>query len=854
VRVPAAIHTQLRGHRHRSLAFVSACLLQLALLALASTAHAEYGELGRFPFTPGKNPGQVYQNGGTHSFAVDSSDGSFYVADEPENGEFRIQRLNVKGEFDASTSFKPAEAKHVGAQEGVVGEGGLQIAVDPAHNRIYALLLYLRRGKSEKEEKEEEKCEDEAQNNNVPPPWHCEKLPLDSEELAAGDLYGFEYKEGSTELVSMKTEAGVPVPILGEKGTNSLRDQGEVPKEALLNPRGLAVDPVTGNVVITGDEDRQENSKVEKEEGEKECRGAAQLVTIEETHAKTIKASLGRRYVEKSNVLDPEQPTCGGAGTLEYEAIPSSPVVTSGGRMLAEVKSETGVNIGMAGDENQIWEFPVKDEPAGTAGEELETTPSLLFTLDEEKSLVHFGAEESSGPTMSFVPEGTGAGKIYLAGLTRRPAGSSGGGSPPAALMLHYGESELDQPAEAKIIGWTAGGVTEAGKSEECAIPPPVGGSPILLGGFRTTAGEEGVVAFDRFNNLEGGEASTEAFAFGSNGDGTKCPHATATTPVIEVGATRVSKLKPGEKATLSSEVSTADVTHVEWRFEDLSTKTSEPSVAVACPHEKQAGEAAECTQEEDIGDVSVEHTFRTEGEFKITEAIETDDLASPKIEVTREVDIGLLPLEVELTAPSGLAAEQAGKLEAKVVDRNEEPTSHLTYVWKFGDGTESRNGPTTEKAIAAEHTYKTPCSPCTVTLEVKDEAGARGETTAEIVVGQSQAEAEAAQRKAEAEAAQRKAEAEAAQHKAEAEAAAHKKAEEEAAAAAAHKKAEEEAAARKKAEEEAKSKTSSKPPTRAQLLAKALKQCKKEKPKSKRAKCVRHARKEFGPSKKAKK
>ena len=127
----------------------------------------------------------------------------------------------------------------------------------------------------------------------MPPPWHCEKLPLDSEELAAGDLYGFEYKEGSTELVSMKTEAGVPVPILGEKGTNSLRDQGEVPKEALLNPRGLAVDPVTGNVVITGDEDRQENSKVEKEEGEKECRGAAQLVTIEETHAKTIKASLG---------------------------------------------------------------------------------------------------------------------------------------------------------------------------------------------------------------------------------------------------------------------------------------------------------------------------------------------------------------------------------------------------------------------------------------------------------------------------------------------------------------------------------------------------------------------------------
>ena len=44
------------------------------------------------------------------------------------------------------------------------------------------------------------------------------------------------------------------------------------------------------------------------------------------------------------------------------------------------------------------------------------------------------------------------------------------------------------------------------------------------------------------------------------------------------------------------------------------------------------------------------------------------------------------------------------------------------------------------------------------------------------------------------------------------------------------------------------------KPLTKAQKLAKALKACKKEKPKSKRRKCVRHARKEFSPSKKKKK
>ena len=252
--------------------------------------------------------------------------------------------------------------------------------------------------------------------------------------------------------------------------------------------------------------------------------------------------------------------------------------------------------------------------------------------------------------------------------------------------------------------------------------------------GFEHSAGEEGVVAFDRFFNVATEETATEAFTFGSAGNGTKCPHAKATTPTIEVGATRVSELTPGEKARLSSEVTTADVMHVEWRFEDLTTGTSEPSVATTCPHEKHVGEADECTQGEENGQVSVEHAFKAQGEYRITEVIETDDLASPKIEVAREVPIGLKPPEVELAAPSVLTTGQAGKFEATVVDPNE-ATPHLTYVWKFGDGTESRDGPTTETAITTEHTYVTSCALCTVTLEVKDEAGARGEANAEVAV-----------------------------------------------------------------------------------------------------------------------
>jgi hypothetical protein len=81
--------------------------------------------------------------------------------------------------------------------------------------------------------------------------------------------------------------------------------------------------------------------------------------------------------------------------------------------------------------------------------------------------------------------------------------------------------------------------------------------------------------------------------------------------------------------------------------------------------------------------------------------------------------------------------------------------------------------------------------------------------------------------------------------------AAAAKKHQEEAAA----KKAEEEAAAKKRAEEakkkEEENKSKSKPPTRAQLLAKALKQCKRDKSQKARARCVLKAEKKYGKAKK---
>jgi hypothetical protein len=733
-------------------------VLALALAALgviSSSAHAEYGELSHFHLLTGEGAGEV-RPAGALAFAVDPTEGSFYLADEPKSGTFRIQRFNAKGQVEpgAGVSFAPPGAKKGAGGEGVLGNGGLEIAIDPKRERVYLLLLYERREKNEKEEKEEEKEEREKGKA-------FERFPLDAEERAAGQLYAFEYTGGK--LVSAKEKEGAPSPIVTE-GATGFKSQGELPKEALLNPRGIAVDPVTGNVVIAGDEDQQQNAKVEKEEGEKECRAAIQYVSIEESKTtKTISAAKPTvRYVDTKSVLEPEETHCEPEG---YEAIPYAPIVTTGGRVLAEVH------------ENQVWEFPGKDE---AVEEERETHPVLAFTLNEQQELLEFGGEEVTGPTMSFVPEGTSEGKLYLAaGVRRKQINET---TQPAVLAVHYAEHEGEAP-KASVIGWTAGANSEAGKHEGCAIPSPTSGRTALIGGFKTSSGE-GVLALDTFQHEE--KQTLEVFSFGPGGSATQCPHASASSPTVKVANVAVSSLAPSQVAALSSEVSAGDVTHVEWQFENVTTHEKE--VPVVGSYEFAAN-----AKHELVGTTAGEHAFAHEGKYKIAEVLETDNLASPTAEVTREITVQRPPIEIELSGSSSVAAdEQAARFEASVSDHNETGTPHLTYVWKFGDGTEVTHEKIASATEVEEHTYKAPCSPCTVTLEVTDGQGAHAIATTLVAVHGDKAEEESRTR-AETEARQRQ-EAEAAQ-KAAAERAAQQTA-------AQHKAEEEAVAAKRKAEE----------------------------------------------------
>ncbi len=812
------------------------------LCALAAAAHAEWGELGHFHIPAGKGINEVNfaASSSVLAFAADSADSSYYIGDEPKEGEYRIQRF-VEGKDEASISFTPPEAKkaHNAAGETAVG---LQIAVDPGRSRVYALVLYKRRSESESEEKalEKEEKELEKEGKTCEPPKSCwERFPLDSEEQAAGELYAFELTGG--ELVSLKETEGKPVPVVGEttaeSSTTAFADQSEQSKEALLDPRGMVVDPKTGDLAIVGVEDEEPDEKVEKEEAEKQCRAAAQFILLEAKSGK-FTGKLGHRYVDKTDALRPEEHGC---QPEERTDVPLSPVITPGGNLL--------VYSGAQG-EGQIWEVPTPESETGSG--EVEAKPTLLYYEHQVGGLLNMEPPaEAAGPVMAFVAEGPAEGRIYLA--------VEGFEHEPIPLALHYLES-ADKASQVSEIGWTAGGA-----GEMCGIPSPDNVTAVV------GAGQERVLVLDAY--LEEGTHSprVETFAFGPGGNTSGCPKATLTAPKMIFGLDQDAHEAPtDESVTLSSELKGADAKSVKWEFKYKDPATGEEG--------KETVEQTSAQLRNPAGEyefLALKYEFKHAGDYEISEVVQGDDLAAETVKAAEVLDVVVTasPPILKPVLPKVVRAdEEEATLSATVEDPNgsEQPNLHLKKVtWNFGDGSapveETPGELPNPTELHIKHTFISRCGKgkCKITLTVEDTAaeGTPAVTTFEIAVTESHAEEaqhqkeaeekakqieaeEAAKHQAEAEAQKRAAE-EAAKHKGEEEAAAKKAAEE----AAARKKTEEEAAAKKRKEAEEKAK---KAPTRAQQFAKALKTCKKE-PKSKRAKCEATARKKYGPKGKKK-
>ncbi len=815
------------------------------LCALAAAAHAEWGELSHFPIPVGAGEKQV--NFATSSsvlaFAADSADSSYYIGDEPKEGEYRIQRF-VEGKEEASISFTPPEPKKAHGAEGETAVG-LQIAVDPAHNRVYALVLYKRRSQNTKEGEELEKEETRLEKEGKECTQHIscwERIPLDSEEQAAGELYAFELTGGK--LVSLKESESKPVPLVGETSgetsDTAFADQSEEPGEALLHPRGLAVDPSTGDVAILGIDDEEEDINVEQEKAEKQCRAAAQFVIVESKSGK-FTGKLGHRYVDTADVLRPGQGGCGGTETVEEETVvPLSPVVTPGGNLL--------IYSGAQG-EGQIWEVPT---PGSESGEgKVLTKPTMIYDEHQLGLLLNLEPpEEVPGPVMSFVPEGAGGeGRIYL--------GVQGFAHEPIPLALHYVES-VDKSSEVSNIGWSAGGA-----GAMCSIPSPDNVTAVV------GAGHERVLVLDAYLEETGLRSPrVESFAFGPGGSTTGCPQATLTMPHMIFGLSQDATEAPtNQPVTLASELEGADAKSVKWELKYKDPATGE---------EGQETVEQTTTQLRDVhGEyefLPLKYEFKHAGDYEISEVVESDDLAGEAVkpaEALHVIATAITPILTPALPKAVRVNEEEATLVVAVKDPNagEEHGMHLKKIkWEFGDGTSEDVTPPAELANPGElqikHKFVSRCKAgkCKVTLTVEDTAaeGTPAKTTFEIAVNESRVEEAQHQKEAEEKAAL---EVKEAKEKQEASEKAAKEAQEakerQAAAEKAAKEAQEAKAAKeakekeeqKKREEEAKNK---KAPTRAQLLAKALKTCKKES-KSKRAKCEATARKKYGPKGKKK-
>lgn len=282
----------------RRLALAIAPPLLAALLALAagapSAAAAEeaYGELQRFG-AAGTGPGQFTFSFTTHAFGVDQTDDSVYVGDEPRPGVYRIQKLSSTGTFIAQTAtFAPLHA---------VGIEG--IAVDPALKRIYVLVL--------------------------------EKRGLPELTIAvAGTLYAFSTElEGETLPPASGTTEGVlttPTVFLAHAKPVS---------RALAEPRGLAVDPSTHDVIVMGE-------ALESEEEPE-----SNPIALQRVNASS--GALGARYttsaLEHETATSPAVSPAGDVYVVQHDELlqvpsdftsPEAPVRVGGLREETEIEGE----------------------------------------------------------------------------------------------------------------------------------------------------------------------------------------------------------------------------------------------------------------------------------------------------------------------------------------------------------------------------------------------------------------------------------------------------------------------------------------------------------------------------------
>ena len=714
----------------------SACkrLITLVLAAtlgcfclLASSAYAGYGGLGHLgSIQPGEEQKHV-EVASAHGFVVNPADGSYFIADQTKKGVIRVQKFGEKGEFLAEGPVTATLAPGASV-------GGL--AIDPEKKRVYLLVDAPRPGErneavvnklNEEIEKLEAKAgaletartanEEKAAKykkeieEKKPNQKELEEKLKSTEEKIAGETAEIKKDEEAEEkkreeippfdaeapaaaaLLAFSTEAtGTTLPAAAGTSNGVVVEEKELLPSfegehedtvPLLEPRGIAVDAKTHDVVIVGQQDvatPPPHGAVEPED----LRAAVQRVHAEAAAGKRI----GPRYVDQENCLDgafgSREPAC-----AAYEAPISSPVVLPNGSAAGRV---VAVREGAQGE---LWEVPATSgESEGFGSTSLAkryaTEPKQVYELTDLTEVVNFGnlgSASEQGDTMAYTPLGAGHGRIELAA---RVSPFGGKGSSPAVLLLGYEEAVHPQISE---LGWTGGANVTSGKPA-CTVPAGAS-SPVLVGGDA----KERTLVFNSITPPDP-EPRVSVLAFGNGGE--QCGSAEASPLTVQVAGVAVEAVRLGGEATITGSVKGADALSTEWRIKNLTTGKEEAPVTTGFQEQQP----------------TLLHKFSEPGRYKITAVVTPDDFQGPLAATSAEVSVGEASLTATASGTTAVATGAPARFTAHVKDPYEPHATALTYQWEYGDGRIETTKGGLEDSV--EHTYAAPCS-CTVHVKVTD-------------------------------------------------------------------------------------------------------------------------------------
>jgi hypothetical protein len=575
-------------------------LVLASVFATVGVAYGEgFGEIRRFG-GPGTKPGdltpsRVPSTGlkeavewqPQHVIGVDPKTNDVFVLEETEEQEEKLGKKSKTTQFFRLQELKPESGELLGYDEfeftaqGEVESHAIEgIAIDPKSERLYFLLA-------------EERPEGKERNEL-----------LDEETPAATALFAFKTTpngkklEPVAEAVALKEasyESTAPVLV----GPSALESNSQIPGEALLEPRGITVDPATQEVLIAAHIDE---TPCEEDEGEVNCEPDASNRAKDHYVIERVKenGTGEQRYVDAGNAIKKE--------SEELDPSPGSPVVATGGgseRLLTLHPLEPGFGELLPG----LAEFP-----AGITGAPSQF--SLIDTGGVESGLEEVEEEPAGAVGGSLAVDSEEATVLY--GVTR--------------VVNEEGEKQIlfgisERSAETfKPIGWSGGQRASLAEGDTCALQPGRNDGEHI----QIAAGSHGdvfVIVPEYLRDPLGGEqkfpTADAIIEFGPGGKG--CPAASVEKIVASVGGKEASSVAAGQKVTLSSVVKEGDATSTVWKLEDEATKKSVTS---------------EQLEDDQYQKPTLETTFAEAGEYKITEEIKTDNLDTPSLSLSRTLKV----------------------------------------------------------------------------------------------------------------------------------------------------------------------------------------------------------------------